>query len=320
MLRTICAVVVAAVASVAFVTSAFAQTGPALLLKPLLSEDETLESRGDALFLESAEAEGAEFDLQVFELQGRFRERREKFIPRIGWDVAWYNMNSDTPILDQDLIDTSLAFGVELGEYYQWRSGLTVGIGYAGNAPFGEGDAYYGKATLVLGRKLRPKTDLAFVLDYDGNRSVFPDIPIPGIAYRHEFDPTLSYVVGVPLSSVTWKPNPAWLIEVTWQLVDRFDARVEHHVAGNVTIFANLEQRQEAFNVDDLDDHDRLLFEQRRAEVGLRFQPWEHTSFLMAGGFAFGSEFSVGFDQRDSDEVADVSDEPYFRIGFERRW
>jgi hypothetical protein len=69
-----------------------------------------------------------------------------------------------------------------------------------------------------------------------------------------------------------------------------------------------------------LADNDRLLFEQRRAEVGVRVQPWEHTSFLLASGYSFGSNFSVGFDQRDSDELADVSDEFYFRAGFERRW
>ena len=301
-------------------SAAFAQTGPALLLKPLLSEEDRLESRGDALFLGSAEAETADFDLSIYEFEGRFREIREKLIPRIGWDVTYLNLNSDVAVLDQDLLDTSLAVGLELGEYYDWRAGLTVGVGYAGNAPFGEGDAWYGKATLVLGRKLRPKTDLAVVVDYDGNRSVFPDIPLPGIAYRHEFDPTFSYVLGVPLSSATWKPTPAWLIEVTWSLVDRIDARFEHKLAGDVTIFGNLERRHEAFTIDGIGDNERLLFEQHRAELGVRWHPWEHTSFLLAGGYAFGSEFSIGFDQRDSDEVADISDEPYVRIGFERRW
>lgn len=308
------------VASFAFASSAVAQTGPALLLKPLLSEDQNLESRGDALFLSSAEAEGADFDMSVLELSGRFRERREKLIPRIGWDLSYYSLRSDTPLLDRNLVDTSVAIGLELGEFYDFRSGLTVGVGYAGNAPFGESDAYYGKATLVLGKKLDRRTDLALVIDYDGNRSVFPDVPLPGIAYRREYDPRLSYVLGVPLSSVTWKPTPAWLFEVTWNLVDRVDARVEYKVIETLTIFGNLEQRQEAFTVDGLADHDRLLFEQRRAEVGLRAQPWEHSSFLVAGGYAFGSDFSIGFDQRDSDEIADVSDEFYFRAGFERRW
>jgi hypothetical protein len=308
----------------AFAVSARAQTGSALLLKPLLSEDENLESRGDALFLGSATAsdEGSEadFDMSVFEASGRFRERRENFIPRIGWDLTWYNLRSDTPVLDQDLVDTSIAIGLDVGEHSGWRGGLTVGMGYGGNAPFGESSAYYAKATLVLGKQLDKQTDLGFVLDYDGNRTVFPDVPIPGIAYRHEYDPKLNYTIGVPLSSVTWKPDKPILVEITWEMVDRVDARVEYELSPAWIVFGNFERRQEAFSVDNVGENDRLLFQGRRVEAGVRWRPWEHTSFLLAGGYAFNQEFSVGFDQRKSDKVADISDEPYVRLGFERRW
>ena len=304
----------------AFASAAVAQTGPALLLKPLLSEEENLESRGDALSFGSADAEGADFDMTAFELSGRFRERRERLIPRIGWDLTHYQFDSDIPILDQNLTDTSIAIGLEVGEFSGWRSGLTVGIGYAGNAPFGESDAYYAKATFLMGRQLDKRTDLGFVIDYDGNRAAFPDIPIPGIAYRHEFDPNLNYTIGVPLSSVTWRPDRPIMIEITWQMVDRIDARFEYELSPVWIVFMNLEEREEAFTVDDIADHDRLLFQQRRAELGVRWHPWEHTSFLVAGGYAFSQEFSVGYDQSDSDEIADIDDEPYFRLGFERRW
>src|SRR5688500_7117412 len=111
----------AALVSLALVTPAFAQTGPALLLKPLLAENEHLESRADALFLSSAEAEGDDFDMSVVEVSGRFREQRERFIPRIGWDVTYYSLRSETPVLDQNLLDTSVAVGLELGEYYDFR-------------------------------------------------------------------------------------------------------------------------------------------------------------------------------------------------------
>lgn len=302
-------------------SAALAQTGPALLLKPLLSEDEHWESRGDVLVIPNTDADGAEFDMTVFELSGRFRENREKFIPRIGWDLTWFNLSSEVDVLDQDLIDTSVAVGLELGEYFgDWRAGLTVGVGYAGNAPFGEASAWYGKATLIAGRKLSEKTDFALVVDYDGNRTVFPDVPLPGFAYRHEYDPTLVYTIGIPISSVTWRPDKPVMIEVSWQIVDRFDARVEYKLSSQWTVFGNLEQRSEGFSVDEVEGNDRLLFEQRRAELGVRWQPWEHTSLLVAGGYAFGSEFSIGFDQRDSDKLAEVSDEPYVRFGFERRF
>ena len=58
----------------------------------------------------------------------------------------------------------------------------------------------------------------------------------------------------------------------------------------------------------------------KRAEVGLRWQPWEHTSFLIAGGYGFAGEWSAGGDQRRSPLIADVSDEPYVRFSFERRF
>ena len=305
----------------AFASSAWAQTGAALLLKPLMSDKEIWESRGDVLVPADGDAgPGLDFQMSVFDYVGRFREQRARLIPRIGWDAAWYVMDSDLPILDQDLLDASVAAGLELGTFSDWRAGFTAGVGYAGNSPFGEGDAWYGKATLVLGRKLDPKTDLAFVIDYDGNRTVMPDIPLPGFAYRHQFDPTISYTLGVPLSSVTWKANERTTVEATWTLLDTFDARLEYQLSPKWTAYGALQRRQEGFSVDGLENNDRLLFEQRRAEMGLRWQPWEHTSFLIAGGYAFHGEFSIGFDMRDSDEIADLSDEPYVRFAFERRF
>lgn len=300
---------------------AVAQTGPALLLEPLLSEEEVWESRGDALFLNNGSTSNKQdFQMSVFEVSGRFREQRERLVPRIGWDLTYLDLDSNEPLLKQDLIDVSLAAGVELGRYFDWRSGLTVGVGYAGNSPFGETDAWYGKATLLFGKAWNKNTDVALVVDYDGNRSVYPDIPLPGFAIRHQFDPQLSWVVGVPLSSVTWKPIEFVTVDITWTLLDRFDAKVEYEMAPQWTIFGNLEDRREVFTIDGLSGHDRLLFHQRRAELGVRWQPWDHTSLQLAGGYAFGGEFSTGWDSSDSDLVADLSDEPYVRIGFERQF
>src|SRR5439155_8264417 len=122
------------------VQRALAQTGPALLLKPNLSETEALEARGDAIFLQqgSTSNAGADFRLSVFEWSGRFREQRENFIPRVGWDLTYLDVNTKDPsIPDKGLTDVSLAAGFELGTYSGWLTGLTVGVGYAGDTPFG---------------------------------------------------------------------------------------------------------------------------------------------------------------------------------------
>jgi hypothetical protein len=305
-----------------FAGSAIAQTGPALLLKPLLGEQEALEGRGDAIFLNSGStSNGGDFHLGVYEWSGRFREQRENLIPRVGWDLTYLDVNTTDPsIPDKGLTDVSLAAGVELGTYSGWIAALTVGVGYAGDTPFGEGDAWYGKATLVLGRELDPKTKVGAVVDYDGNRTFLPDVPLPGFAYIHEFDPHLSYTLGVPVSAVKWKPYDPVSLEITWTLLDRFDARLDYKLSPQWTVYGALEDRQEAFHIEGLENHDRLLFEQRRVELGLHWQPFEHTSLNLAGGYAWGGNFSSGWDLRKSDSLADFSDEPYVRIGFERRF
>jgi len=217
----------------------FAQTGPALLLKPNLSETEMLENRADALFLNQGSTSngGADYQMQIYEVTGRFREERENFIPRIGWELTYIDQHSSDktlPALDKGLTDVSVAAGVELGQFSDWTAGLTVGLGYAGDTPFGESDAWYGKATLIAGRKLDKDTDLAFVLDYDGNRTIWPDLPLPGLEYRKQYDPHLSYTIGVPVIAATWKPNDVFLVDITWTMIDQFDARAEVQACSQV--------------------------------------------------------------------------------------
>ena len=260
--------------------------------------------------------------MSFYEASGRFREERERFIPRLGFDLTYYHFDSSNPTIPKELTDTSFAAGIELGKFYDWRSGFTAGIGYAGDTPFGQSNAWYGKATLVVGKSLDPKTDVAFVLDYDGNRTLWPDIPIPGAAYRHEYDPTLSYTIGVPLSSVRWKPKPVsdLTVEITYLLVDNFDARLDYKLSPHWGLFGALEHRQEAFHVEDIGGHDRLFFEQSRSEAGIRWVPRKYTSLTAAIGYAWGSSFSRGWNLYESDHIADVSDEPYIRFGFETRF
>jgi hypothetical protein len=298
-----------------------AQTGPALLVKPLMHELEAWESRGDVFWqAQGATSNDEDFQMNILEYQGRVRERDEPFVPRLGWDLTYLDLNTDDPALQQDLMDVSVGAAFDLGTHGQWQSALAVGGGYAGNSPFGEGDAWYGMATLRVGRRLNEKMDLALVLDYDGNRSIFPDIPIPGFALKHRVHPTFVYILGVPLSSIAWRPTQELHVDVSWTLMDNFDATVEYELSPRWRVFTSLEARAEAFTVDGLSGDDRLLFQQRRIEAGVDWRPWEHTRLIAAAGYTFGGEFSIGFDQRDSDLVADISDEPYVRFGFERRF
>ena len=300
-----------------------AQTGAPLLLNPLLDEKEIAEARADALLLNNGATDnGNDFQMSIYRTWGRVRERRENFIPRLGWDLGYYDLDTTEPLLPDALLDTSVGLGLDLNFFKGWRGGLALGIGYAGDKPFAQGDAWYGKATVVFGKDLDKYTTLAFVLDYDGARSIFPDIPLPGIAYRHQYDPTLSYTLGIPLSNIVWKP--AWIdrlrVEVSYLFIDTFEGSIDYELFRHLVVFTRLESINRAFHTEQFDGTDRLLFFQRRVELGMRFKPFEETTLTGAIGYAFGGEFSAGFDTRDADEVADISDEPYLRISFETRF
>ena len=227
-------------------------------------------------------------------------------------------------MLPSNFVDTSVAFGVGLIDYEGWLGGITFGIGYAGAGAYDDGNAYYGKADFVIGRKLDETTSIGFVIDYDGNRSAYPDVPLPGFAYTKQYDKNLSYTLGFPFSSVTWKPDPATTldhqltIEARYQIPDAFDARIDYELIKEVGVYASYAQRYEAFKWDQLaDGGDRVLFQQSRVEGGVIWRPLEQLTLTGAIGYAFAQEFNVGFDVRDQDRIAKPSDEPYLRVGLE---
>ncbi len=299
---------------------AMAQTGAELLIRPF-ADDENFELNTSAVFQADGEDDfGGDIAVNVYEVSGRAREVREKSIPRVGYDFAYLDIDSDIG-LPERLVDQSFAMGLALPDLYGFRGGFTVGVGYAGDGPFGDGNAWYGKATVALGKKLDERTDLGVFLDYDGNRTFLPDIPLPGFAYRKRLEPNLILVAGVPVSSIEWTPDDRWTFELFWTMIESFDARVTYKVAETFNVFANFDTRNMAFHMDELEaENDRLLFTEKRAELGVQWEPRKDARVIFAGGYAFGQEFSAGWDFRRSDEITDVSDEPYLRAGLEIRF
>ena len=299
----------------------FAQSGAELLVRPF-REGTNYEAEATAYRLFEGETDnaGADYQLTLYEASGRMREDKPRGIPRFGFEFAHLAVGTEDPAIPDRLTDVSAAVALPVPTAYGFTGGMAIGIGYAGDGPFGDPHAFYGKATLGLSKKLDDVTDLAVGIEYDGNRTIFPDLPLPGFAYRRKLDPKLVFALGVPVTSIEWKPDDRLTVEFRYLLVDRFDLRVDYRVVGGLNVFASLDQRRLAFEMDELPDHDRLLFEQRRAEAGLRWEPREDMALIVAGGYAFGQAFETGFDFRETDEVAELSDEPYARIGLDLRF
>lgn len=297
---------------------ALAQTGPGLLLKPFPKE-QAVDASAEALIFDGGHLQkfDEDFDLRIYNSQGRFRLfPGELASPRIGYNFSY--LDTESSLLPAQLVDQSIGVGFPIVKFDDWIVGMSVGVGYAGDSPFGDGDGWYGQATLAVFRQLTEHSAVVFVLDYNGNRDILPDVPLPGVAYTRVLRDDLEVTVGLPLSSVKWKPTKALEIQASYALLDNFSATVAYEVVDHFSLFGSVDNVSHNFFVDGLvENHDRLLFSQRRAEAGVRWEPRDGVRMNLALGYAWGGEFTVGFDQRDSDLVADISDEPYIRGGLE---
>ena len=306
-------------------SAAFAQTNSALLVAPFPKE-RAVQAQANAAFLESghvAESDVDEdFQLSVYDTQGRFRLKPgEEKSPRIGYEFTYLDLDTSFDALPERLVDQSVAVAFPIAQVDDWIFGGSVGVGYAGDGGFGDGDAWYGLAAVAAFRKLDETSALVFVLDYDGNRTFLPDVPLPGAAYIKRITDKLELTAGLPISSIRWEATEQLTLELAFSIPEDVRVDIGYEVVPHWTIFGRARQQREAFYFDGLaENYDRILFEQRRAEAGVRFEPTKSFHADLAIGYAWNGEFSEGFDSRETNEIADISDEPYIRAGVELRY
>jgi hypothetical protein len=292
-----------AAAALALASPVLAQTGPQLLLKPF-PQELRLDMNAEASVTDQGRAigQGSPLQIGIAEVEGRLRvSPGELASPRVGFGFKYFNLDSDLPGLPEHLYDTNVGFATPIGKYEDWIFAASAGVGYAGEGPFGDANAFYGQASLMAFRQIDENSGLAFVLDYNGNRTFKPDVPLPGFAYFKKIDKTLSLTVGLPVTSVEWKPTENLRVDLSYLLVDNFQARVGYQVGGGVEVFGAVSQRSDAFFLDGAENsRDRLLFQQRRAELGVTYRSkgseigGRDFEFTLAGGYAFNGELSEG--------------------------
>ncbi|MEM9416449.1 MAG: hypothetical protein AAGA29_13385 [Planctomycetota bacterium] len=301
-----------------------AQTGPELMLLPW-QEGQTAQVAGGVSY-QDTETDRADFDLDLtrFVGSGRFRlHPGSDYDPTLGLDYTYLDLNTSDPMLPTRLVDFSIAFGGQLGttdfglDCGDWRVGYTVGIGYAGDVPFHDGDAWYGLGSLFAVKAIDRDTQWIVALQYDGNRSFLPDIPLPSVTYRARYNDELTYALGFPFSSITWKPDDRWTVMLRTALFISITARVEYTPSEGLVIYGTYEREVDAFQLDGDDSSRRLIFSQQRLEAGVQARLCENTTLTASVGYAFSQEFERGYDSRDTNTVRDLDDAVYVRVGVE---
>ena len=121
----------------------------------------------------------------------------------------------------------------------------------------------------------------------------------------------------MPYSSIDWKPIDHLELLGEANLYTDLKASIHYEFIKNWSVYGTYGYVRDAFHVDGLPHDHRLLFYQRRAEVGVRFAPVENFTFKVGIGYGWDGSYRSGFDFRKDKLIADISDEPYLHAGLE---
>tara|TARA_B100000609_G_C17170091_1_gene411139 strand:+ start:140 stop:1108 length:969 start_codon:yes stop_codon:yes gene_type:complete len=295
---------------------AAAQTGPSLITRPF-EDGSKVEANFTGQWQGKADSDNAinddEIQLQIYDASGRWLLSDNDLGLTFGTKVTYLSI-SQAAILPNSLMDQSFALGMNLGAISDWKVSTVLGVGYNGRTPYGDGNALYGKADLIFTTQPTDTSMWQIIVDYDGNRSFLPDVPLPSIAYTNWDNPNFKWTLGFPYSALTWEPDDKWEVELAAVLYN-IDATISYEVSDALELFAGYASRTDAFRVDN-DDRStrRVIFSQQTVELGLTYEPCNEFEVTIAGGLAFDQEFEYGYDSRDTDTITDVSDEPYLRV------
>jgi hypothetical protein len=311
---------IAAVVLAGVVSAAHGQTGPSLILLPW-EDGESFEMEFDFLYQDETNTEDAldrDVQMQWYSAEARWRLNPiEEFHPTIGFELEHIEFTSSSPLVPDRLVDASLGLGTGITRT-SWGGLLaTFSVGFAGDSPFDDSDAWYGTANLLAAIEVSDDEGWQIGINYDRNRTLWPDVPIPTVNYYKRVSDELFIAVGMMYNVVRWTPDPDFRVIATHQSPFTLDVVAEYQLVSNLWLQAGFHNRYNAFHADGDSDRRRLFFTHRRVEGGVHWTPSPNLDLSFAVGYAFDQELERGWDSRDLDTVVELDDAPYVRLGLE---
>jgi len=295
---------------------AHAQTGPSLLIKPWDKQPEWASTYDEPVFINDGHTKGDDRKIGIlyYDSFGRVKFDHDNSDPNfwLGYRMLAIGIDGDHPNLPGDLNDLSIAAAFKLGEGANgWRLSLLAGAGTANDGHWSNSDAIYGIADLNASQRLDEDTYLHIGVHYSGNRTFWPDIPLPYITYAHRDSESFFYEVGAPTSAVTWKPLDRLTLQASYTVPINLFANVSYALTKELSIFGEYSRTLDGFFRNQQGDT-RLFYDLARVSTGVRWIKAPLIDIRGGIGYAFNQEFSTGFDVRNTHTLAKPSDEVLF--------
>lgn len=313
--------------AVALLPPAGAQTGPSIVIKPWLEEPHWADTFDDILVFGKTETVEAGEDARVFywDSRGRIKFDKADGDPAygvLGYKVITLDNSSANDVVSGQLNDIALSTPVRLPELIEgWRIDLIGGAGTANDGHFDGRSSWYGIGALDASAPLGGSGRLHVGVEYDGNRALWPDLPLPYVAWCDAAGGRLRYTVGLPESALWWKPVGGFIIDLKYLFPAKADAVAEYELfAGSaflrgVRLFALYSRAVEGYFMAepnrrrlDLGRERRFFHELDRVGAGVRLI----TTILdisLGVGYSFNHRFKTGWDLRELETYRELEDE-----------
>jgi len=305
-----------------------AQTDPRMMLDPWASEKTWGQTFDDVLYQAQSHsrgettASGGDAKAQIFwwDSIGKFRlGTSNPDAPRLAYRYVTMNFDSNSRALPDHLDEVSMAAGLHLGEIAGGRLSGIAGAGYSGNNPFADSNGVFAIGHLLWDKPISDTDSLVLSVDYNGVSAFLPDIPLPGFEYVHRTE-KLTYAAGFPRSGVTWELAPDLTLDAYYAVPFTASVMLDYRLSPSWSVFGGYKNFFNAFRLDKADLTDRLMVQMSRVELGVHYT---NENFVLKGalldaslavGYAFAQEYSSGFDVRDMQPLAELSDVPYVAL------
>jgi hypothetical protein len=197
--------------------------------------------------------------------------------------------------LDGQLNDVAISVGGEVAELSDdWTLSLVGGLGTANDGHWSNDDALYGLGTVNFSTELDEHSSLHLGIYFDGNQSLFPDVPLPQAAYLYRPSEDLWLTLGSPNTKIYYVPVERLSISFLYHFVAEVRAVVDYDLVAGFHLFGQYSRSIRSFTLEESNNR-RLHYEVDRVASGVRWiTDWIDVS--MAIGYTLDHSYRVGWD------------------------
>jgi hypothetical protein len=298
---------------------AFAQTDPSLTQRKWGEQEHIADTFDEPIFIYGGHVKGVaneNIDTLYYDSYGRIKIQKEKSVPDVyfGYRILSVGIDSSINALPTGMNDFSIVGAWRVGDLNEDMSlSVMAGAGQANDNHFDNNHAYYAIGAATFTNKIDATSRIHWGIGFEGNRNLFPDVPLPYVAYETEINDQLTLLVGTPRSKIVWKPHERWTLEAKYFFPVDAGASVTFDISEQWKLFGLYDQTFSGAFLNDQGDT-RIFYQLRRAQAGVRFIKGDFLDVSGGLGWAFDQDYRTGFDIRNTGSIATPSDNVLFFI------